>query len=290
MANATDPAAGWRATLLAPRAAALARAGRYAEAKEWLLLLLATDPQPRLHCLLGKVHAQLGEVDDSARQFEAALAADPGCREAAAGLVALRRKAPTVALRQVRLWQAATAVVSVALLALVVGSREHAPSRVARLDGSSDTLAAVQRELGEQRALLERLLDARSAPPPVDEASLGALSRFLTQLADVRSIATLTVHPVAGRDGMVVRVAGDVPTEHLRVAIIAMAEREPGLTVDTGSVTVSHRYEVRGDDTLQRIAAKVYGTTRRWHDLHAANRGELPDPNVIRTGTTIVVP
>jgi LysM repeat protein len=65
------------------------------------------------------------------------------------------------------------------------------------------------------------------------------------------------------------------------------------LSVAAASVTATHhttRYVVRSGDTLSGIAAR-FGVRGGWPALYAANRRAIgPDPNVIHSGTVLVLP
>lgn len=47
---------------------------------------------------------------------------------------------------------------------------------------------------------------------------------------------------------------------------------------------------VRKGDTLSTIAEQVYGQTRRWTDIYAANRDVLDDPDCIHAGQVLQLP
>lgn len=49
-------------------------------------------------------------------------------------------------------------------------------------------------------------------------------------------------------------------------------------------------YVVQKDDTLQKISAKFYGTTKRWMKIYEANSDKLKSPDAIRPGQEIKIP
>ncbi len=49
-------------------------------------------------------------------------------------------------------------------------------------------------------------------------------------------------------------------------------------------------YEVRAEDTLSRIAAKVYGDASAWHRIFEANRDVLDGPDQLRLGMRLIIP
>lgn len=59
----------------------------------------------------------------------------------------------------------------------------------------------------------------------------------------------------------------------------ALLERAPSTT-----------YKVKGGDTLEKIASKVYGDSSQWRRIYNANRDRLASPNRIYPGQTLTVP
>ena len=49
-------------------------------------------------------------------------------------------------------------------------------------------------------------------------------------------------------------------------------------------------YEIKKDDTLQKISKKFYGTYRKWKKIYDVNTDVIKDPNRIKPGTMIKVP
>ncbi|WP_295880179.1 LysM peptidoglycan-binding domain-containing protein [uncultured Thiohalocapsa sp.] len=49
-------------------------------------------------------------------------------------------------------------------------------------------------------------------------------------------------------------------------------------------------YEVRAEDTLSRIAAKVYGDASAWRRIFEANRDVLDGPDELRLGMRLIIP
>ena len=49
-------------------------------------------------------------------------------------------------------------------------------------------------------------------------------------------------------------------------------------------------YIVKKGDTLQKIADKMYGTTKKWKKIYNANKDVLEAPDVIRPGQKLVIP
>ena len=66
---------------------------------------------------------------------------------------------------------------------------------------------------------------------------------------------------------------------------------------DAGSAGVSPvasgpstTYTVQKDDTLQKIAKKVYGSYSKWIKIYDANKDKLKNPNYVKPGTVLTIP
>ena len=53
---------------------------------------------------------------------------------------------------------------------------------------------------------------------------------------------------------------------------------------------VMEKYTVRDGDTLQSIAKKFYGTTKRWKEIYVANQETVKSPDKIYPGQIIEIP
>jgi nucleoid-associated protein YgaU len=49
-------------------------------------------------------------------------------------------------------------------------------------------------------------------------------------------------------------------------------------------------YVLRQGESLSRVANAFYGDPERWKDIVAANKDKIPDPNIVRAGTIILIP
>lgn len=49
-------------------------------------------------------------------------------------------------------------------------------------------------------------------------------------------------------------------------------------------------YIVKKDDTLQKVSAKFYGTTKKWAKLFEANKDKLKGPDKLRAGQELRIP
>lgn len=49
-------------------------------------------------------------------------------------------------------------------------------------------------------------------------------------------------------------------------------------------------YVVEPGDTLSRIASKKYNDANKWKTIYDANRGQLPTPEAVRVGQTLMIP
>jgi LysM repeat protein len=91
-----------------------------------------------------------------------------------------------------------------------------------------------------------------------------------------------------------VAIKGSVPLAQANTRIASSTEiiLTSTLSVATAPVTATHttRYVVRSGDTLSAIAAR-FAVRGGWPALYAANRQAIgPDPNVIHSGTVLVLP
>ena len=50
------------------------------------------------------------------------------------------------------------------------------------------------------------------------------------------------------------------------------------------------QYTVLKDDTLQKIAKKVYGSYSKWIKIYDANKEKIKDPNLVKPGTVLTLP
>ncbi len=69
----------------------------------------------------------------------------------------------------------------------------------------------------------------------------------------------------------------------------AYGARETGIS---GSLPEGSRgiYVVQQGESLSRVAKAFYGDPERWIDLVAANKDKIPDPNMVKAGTIILIP
>jgi nucleoid-associated protein YgaU len=62
-------------------------------------------------------------------------------------------------------------------------------------------------------------------------------------------------------------------------------------TMNTGaSAAVMEKYTVDKNDTLQKISAKFYGTSKKWNRIYEANKDTLKGPNKIYPGQVLNIP
>ena len=61
-------------------------------------------------------------------------------------------------------------------------------------------------------------------------------------------------------------------------------------TDDTETTTISRMYTIRKGDTLFALARRFYSDERKWRDIWNANRGKIPNKDLLLVGTEIVLP
>jgi len=49
-------------------------------------------------------------------------------------------------------------------------------------------------------------------------------------------------------------------------------------------------YTVQAGDTLGKIAQEMYGDGSRWREIWEANKGDIPNPDLIQVGQELVIP
>ena len=93
------------------------------------------------------------------------------------------------------------------------------------------------------------------------------------------------VDPQRLKIGQVIRLpgAGTLPPPRARVTL---PEPKPERIVPGKGRTIT----VRRGDTLYDLAAKHYDSGTKWRRIHAANRAKIPNPNVLKVGTVLVIP
>lgn len=74
-----------------------------------------------------------------------------------------------------------------------------------------------------------------------------------------------------------------------QTAVFASSEPVPTRT-RSSAATGPRRHTILPGETLSRIARDFYGDGNRWPEILAANRDVIPDPNMLRVGTPIVIP
>ena len=57
-----------------------------------------------------------------------------------------------------------------------------------------------------------------------------------------------------------------------------------------GGPMQSRRYIAKPGDTLEKVARQFYGDASAWRRVHDANRDRVPDPDVLKSGTELIVP
>ncbi len=80
--------------------------------------------------------------------------------------------------------------------------------------------------------------------------------------------------------------------QNRQARLAAQAERslEAGGMAATDIRPAIRTVRVQKNDTLRRIAMRVYGSQDRWRDIYEANRNLLQKPEDVRTGQMLVVP
>jgi LysM repeat protein len=83
---------------------------------------------------------------------------------------------------------------------------------------------------------------------------------------------------------------GAVTETSTTVVPAAVAETAPVATVTNPDGQKITQYTVEKDDTLQKIAKKVYGSYGKWTKIYDANKDKIKNPNFVKPGTVLTIP
>ncbi len=69
-------------------------------------------------------------------------------------------------------------------------------------------------------------------------------------------------------------------------------DQDPGALIRKGAAAPQEfeQYTVQKDDTLQKIAKKLYGSYSKWTMIYDANRDVIKDPNFLKPGNVLKIP
>jgi LysM repeat protein len=82
-----------------------------------------------------------------------------------------------------------------------------------------------------------------------------------------------------------------VETKDVEPQIVEEFEIVEPLVLEEDAVEQEYEYyTVQGNDTLQKISYKFYGTTRRWKTLYNKNKDVLKSPNKVYPGVKLKIP
>ncbi len=73
-------------------------------------------------------------------------------------------------------------------------------------------------------------------------------------------------------------------------ADLPISEEAEELEVAQVSQPAPTTYTVKSGDTLEKISAKVYGSSKQWRRIYEANRDRLSSPNRIYPGQKLAIP
>ena len=94
-----------------------------------------------------------------------------------------------------------------------------------------------------------------------------------------------------------VRKPAAPPAPSAQAPIAVMPEEEVQLHLEEEMLETkpiaaapSQTYRVQTGDSLEKIASKMYGDSRKWRAIYEANRDRLPSPNRIYPGQELEIP
>jgi len=139
--------------------------------------------------------------------------------------------------------------------------------RVATATDGQPKAARHEKELKETKQKLEILQQEHEALTKKYEESESACAQVTKQ------VETLTW-------------ANEVLVKELDAAYATRGSEKPGLLPE-GTRGI---YVLRKGESLSRVAKAFYGDSKRWRDLVEANKDKIPDPNMVKAGTVILIP
>jgi nucleoid-associated protein YgaU len=98
------------------------------------------------------------------------------------------------------------------------------------------------------------------------------------RVEDLQKKLSVAVVPPPGRGPDGTRGVGSTPVRGSPMAVV------------TNTVGRVKSYQVAKGDTLQRIAAQVYGDGERWREIYKANVERIKDPNHLVSGQVLTIP
>ncbi len=131
----------------------------------------------------------------------------------------------------------------------------------------------------ESRAKTRQVIEAN-----VEMATLGELDPWRVRKASAPLV------PAAFAPSAAVPVEVSVPQETNLEETAPVATPIVSTEPEVKSEPVSTTYKVKSGDTLEKIAATVYGDAGQWRRIYDANRDVMKSPNRLYPGQKLVIP
>lgn len=126
------------------------------------------------------------------------------------------------------------------------------------------------------------------------EARLAALESTMpkSQLVATATMAPEVVpQPPSGTETLNLKSIIDQELhEQPAPAVSSPADSQPVAETPKKAVSTQQTYTIQKGDSLSKISQKFYGTPKRWKKILDANRDKLGNGQVLKIGTTIVIP
>ncbi len=230
----------------------------------------------RLTALIERLEARLAELDPAATGLASVGAATATHTQALEQQLATSEHARQDAAAQVKTLEARVAELEARLQQQQLTVEEA----LLRADKAEKLHAALEEAHERVRTENERLsLELTTAKARQSEA----MRRVLELDARLEALGARAAG-AAPRPAPAAQSAADGHPERIRVGA---AEAGAGATADGVMPAV---YEVRAEDTLSRIADKVYGDASAWRRIFEANRDVLDGPDDLRLGLRLIIP
>jgi nucleoid-associated protein YgaU len=134
------------------------------------------------------------------------------------------------------------------------------------------------------------------AAPKASPPSVGTPQPFKPKANELAMNDTTRSKPVGSKGAItktMVTPIDDAPTPRKPEASKGVEKKKTDdrkAESSAANASKTKAYTVRNGDTMSKIAARVMGSSARWHELYELNRDVIKDPHAVKPGTVIKVP
>jgi len=133
----------------------------------------------------------------------------------------------------------------------------------------------------------------RTLPPIKREKSTGPFDEFSANEDAVQSESVSVAEPVVEEGTVKETVTTIIPEKDggdLIVSEDVTITEVPPVPTEANTAVATKAYKVQKNDSLSKIAKKVYGDGNKWRVILDANKDVLPNPNKLRPGMELRIP